>query len=107
WGGWIVVLTLTTLAGLAALVASVYFGRPDPAEVEGLTWDETLREGATPAPLWWFWLILALLVVSLVYLILYPGLGRFAGALHWSQHHELETSARHFEERFGGRRAEI
>ncbi|HEX6999468.1 MAG TPA: cytochrome-c oxidase, cbb3-type subunit III [Gammaproteobacteria bacterium] len=107
WGGWIAVLTLTTLAGLAALVASVYFGRPDPKEVEGLTWDETLQEGATPAPLWWFWLTLALLVVSLVYLIFYPGLGRFAGVLHWSQHHEIATSARHFEERFGERRAAV
>ena len=61
--------------GLLWLVISVYFGRDDSAEVASHVWDETLREGTTRAPLWWFWFILALLAMSVVYLILYPGLG--------------------------------
>lgn len=107
WGGWIVVLTLTTLGALVWLVVSVYFGKDDAAEIGELTWDETLREGTTPAPLWWFWLILALLVVSVIYLLLYPGLGTFAGVLHWSQHHEIEVSAAHYDERFAAARERI
>ena len=58
-------------------------------------WDETLREGTTAAPLWWFWFILALLAVSVVYLILYPGLGPYAGTLRWSQREGLEESLAH------------
>ena len=107
WGGWIVVLTVTSLVALAWLVVSVYFGKDDAAEVGELVWDETLREGTTPAPLWWFWFILALMSVSVLYLLLYPGLGTFAGVLHWSQHHEIETSAAHFDERFAATRARI
>ena len=26
-------------------------------------WDETLREGSKPAPVWWFWFILTLMIV--------------------------------------------
>jgi len=107
WGGWIVALTGTTLVGLAWLVVSVYFGNKNADDVADLTWDETLKEGDAPAPLWWFWLIFALLVVSVLYLLLYPGLGTFAGVLHWSQHHEIETSAAHYGERFGALREAI
>src|SRR5690606_21833032 len=83
WGGWIVVLTVTTLAALAWLVVSVYFGKGDAEDIGEHTWDETLREGTAAAPLWWFWLIFSLLIVSVVYLLLYPGLGTFAGVLNW------------------------
>ena len=91
WSGWIAVLTVVSLAGLAWLTWSIYFGSgPDH---ESPVWDENLREGLRPAPLWWFWLILALLVFSVIYLILYPGLGSYRGALAWSQHGRLEDSA--------------
>jgi cytochrome c oxidase cbb3-type subunit III len=107
WGGWIVVLTVTTMIALGWLVYSVYFSPDDSEEIAAHTWDDTLREGTTPAPMWWFWLILALMIGSVVYLILYPGLGTFAGVLHWSQGHEIETSAMRYAERFGAERARI
>jgi cytochrome c oxidase cbb3-type subunit III len=107
WGGWIVVVTVTTLIGLAWLVLNVYFGKDDAAEIAEQTWDETLREGTAAAPMWWFWFILALMAVSVVYLILYPGLGTFAGTLHWSQGHEITTSAEHYEQQFGAERRRI
>ncbi|MBN1239957.1 MAG: cytochrome-c oxidase, cbb3-type subunit III [Gammaproteobacteria bacterium] len=107
WGGWIVVLTVTTLIALGWLVANVYFGPDDAEEIAAHTWDETLKEGTTPAPMWWFWLIFSTMIVSVVYLILYPGLGKFAGVLHWSQGHEIESSAAHYDERFGAERERI
>jgi cytochrome c oxidase cbb3-type subunit 3 len=107
WGGWIVLVTVTTLIGLGWLVLSVYFDKDDGQEIAAQTWDETLREGTTAAPMWWFWFILALMAVSVVYLILYPGLGTFAGALHWSQGHEIATSAAHYEQQFAARREQL
>ena len=74
------------------LSASVYFGARDSAAVGHEVWDETLREGTTAAPLWWFWMILALLATSVVYLILYPGLGAYRGALRWSQGGQIAAS---------------
>jgi hypothetical protein len=54
WAGWVVVITVVSAAGLGWLVLSVYFGRTDTSDVAHDVWDETLREGTTPAPLWWF-----------------------------------------------------
>lgn len=108
WAGWIAVLTVASLMGLGWLIYGVYFTatRPDE-EGGGPVWDDTLREGSHPAPMWWFWLILALLVLSVVYLMLYPGLGSYAGALRWSQSGELETRLVEFETKFGAARRQI
>ena len=107
WAGWVAVLTIVSVAGLAWLILSVYFSDDDAAEVGHVVWDETLREGTTAAPLWWFWMILALLAASVVYLILYPGFGSYAGILRWSQGGQIAASLARHEERFGPMRAEI
>jgi cytochrome c oxidase cbb3-type subunit 3 len=105
WAGWIATLTIVSLAGLAWLVFSIYFS---PADVEhegdGPVWDETLREGSNPPPMWWFWLILSMMVVSVLYLMLYPGLGSYAGALKWSQSMRLQESQAAYKTEFGGTR---
>lgn len=96
WSGWVIVLVVCGLAWLCWLLWTLYFGRrwtgapPEPDPV----WDENLREGHTPPPLWWFWLLLALLVFSAAYLMLYPGLGAARGALAWSQAGQLAASTR-------------
>ncbi|MEE8306261.1 MAG: cytochrome-c oxidase, cbb3-type subunit III [Gammaproteobacteria bacterium] len=103
WAGWITVITLVSLAGLGWLIFSIYFTTESPEEHSGgPVWDETLREGSNPAPLWWFWMILALLVISVVYLMLYPGLGSFSGALRWSQGGRFDANVNAYEAEFGG-----
>lgn len=107
WAGWVVVITVVTLIGLVWLTFSIYFSRDASIDVADQVWDETLREGATPAPLWWFWLILALLAISVVYLLLYPGLGSYRGALRWSQGGQIAASVASYEQRFGAERGRI
>lgn len=105
WAGWIFVVTVVSVAGLAWLVYSVYFGTGADAEVvEGdePVWDGNLREGANPAPLWWFWTMFASLAFSVLYLILYPGLGSYAGALRWSQGGSYDVGLAAYEAEFGG-----
>ncbi len=102
WAGWIAVITLVSLAALGWLVFSIYFSPADDHEESGgPVWDENLREGSHPAPLWWFWLILASMVFSVVYLMLYPGLGSYKGALKWSQGGNLENSLATYDAEFG------
>lgn len=104
WAGWILVLTAVSLIGLCWLVYSVYFPagiRAKGGDEESPTWDGNLREGAHPAPMWWFWLMFASLVVSVAYLILYPGFGSYGGALQWSQGGQLAASEAAFERQFG------
>ena len=108
WSGWIVVVTLISFIGLVWLVVSVYTaGPPDPDEVEHTTWDENLQEGINPAPLWWFWMIFSMMVFSVFYLMMYPGMGSFKGAFQWSQGGRLEERVHDFEDQFAEMRAEI
>ena len=60
WGGWIATITVASFVALLWLVIDVYRSGPDGNEQQ--VWDETLREGAKPAPIWWFWFILALMI---------------------------------------------
>lgn len=104
WGGWIAIITVVSLMGLVWLVLNVYFLGSKPARAEKHVWDETLREGINPPPIWWFWLILALLVVTVSYLTLYPGLGSFRGVLKWSQGGQLKASTARYEQEYGAMR---
>jgi cytochrome c oxidase cbb3-type subunit 3 len=105
WAGWIAVVTIVSLLGLAWLVFSIYFSRDaHEEEAEGPVWDSNLREGSSPAPMWWFWLILGMMVFSVIYLMLYPGLGSYQGALKWSQGGRLNESLAQYEVEFGGMR---
>lgn len=107
WSGWVVVLTVVSAAGLLWLVLSVYFNRHAAAHGPNEVWDETLREGSAPAPLWWFWFIVALLAASVVYLMLYPGLGTHRGVLDWSQGGQIAASRARFAETFGADRERV
>ncbi len=86
WSGWIIVLTAVSMATLTWLILSVYFAPQASEDLDAEpVWDNDLREGSRAPPFWWFWMILATLVFSLVYLMLYPGLGSYKGLLNWSQ----------------------
>ena len=108
WAGWIAVLTVGSLIGLGWLVYSIYFAANGSGKAEdgheGPIWDGNLREGAQPPPMWWFWLLFASLAISVLYLMLYPGLGSHAGALQWSQGGRFSDSMAEFEAKFGGLR---
>lgn len=105
WGGWIVVLTVTSFFALVWLVIDLY--RPGGDGNEHEVWDETLREGAKPAPIWWFWFILGLMSLSVIYVILYPALGTYRGALRWSQESQIADRFANYDAKFGGERRHI
>lgn len=107
WGGWIAVITVVSLTALGWLVFSIYFSADSQEEGETHVWDETLREGSNPAPMWWFWLIFTTMVFSVVYLMLYPGLGSYKGALKWSLGGRLDESITSYNEQFGEERERI
>jgi len=102
WGGWIVAITVLSFVALLWLVIDVYRGGHDGNE--DLVWDETLREGAKRAPIWWFWFILALMTISVLYVMLYPGLGTFRGTLGWSMGGRIEERFVDFDGQFGTQR---
>ena len=102
WGGWIVTITVASFVALLWFVIDVYRSGPDGNEQQ--VWDETLREGTRPAPIWWFWFILALMIISVIYVMLYPGLGTYRGALGWSMGGRIEERFVDYEGQFGTQR---
>lgn len=107
WSGWIAVITAVSFAALGWLLYSVYSGASEEHTGDEPVWDGSLREGAQPAPLWWFWLILAAMVFSVLYLMLYPGLGSYAGAFRWSQGGQYEDHSVDFAGEFAGVRERL
>lgn len=104
WSGYIIGISVISFICLAWLVYNVYFTDSGDPELADRVWDEDLREGGTPAPMWWFWLIFATMVFSVFYLMLYPGLGSFKGMLDWSQAHEIEMAQQRYDASFGPER---
>lgn len=110
WSGWIVTLTLVSLGVMVWLVFSIYFSPGAHREEEDANppvWDEDLEEGTAPAPMWWFWLIFGSMIFSVIYLILYPGLGSFSGVLTWSQDARVHDAYSNYESRFTETREDI
>ena len=98
WDGLIIILTLGGILGCFALI--IWLGRKTPKSDEkvktmGHVWDGTLEEYNNPLPIWWLNMFYLTLIFGIFYLILYPGLGSFAGTLGWTEltEYQLEMDA--------------
>ncbi|MEZ5563247.1 MAG: cytochrome-c oxidase, cbb3-type subunit III [Gammaproteobacteria bacterium] len=105
WNVWVWVLTLGTLAGCLWLLQSLTTRRKkdqtDEKSTTGHVWDGDLVELNNPLPRWWLWLFWITGIYMLIYLVIYPGLGTFGGAIGWSQTSQYEAEMARAEQRFG------
>jgi cytochrome c oxidase cbb3-type subunit 3 len=101
WDGYIALLTLLSIVACAVFLKSQSVRKPGPVETTGHRWDEDLAEYNHPLPSWWSWLFYLTVVFSLIYLILYPGLGSWKGTLGWSQAGQLKEEQEAAEKQFG------
>ena len=98
WSWWVIVLTVGNILGCWWLIVWTMkkrAGESATGDVTHHTWDENLQEYNNPLPRWWLWLFYITLVFGVIYLVLYPGLGKFRGVLGWTaeQHYEKEMAA--------------
>ena len=84
WNIYIVVIVLVSILACAILLYIQGKSTFTPGKTMGHVWDETLEEYNNPMPKWWSWLFVITVVFALVYLALYPGLGKFPGVLGWT-----------------------
>lgn len=93
WNMYVIVIVLVSILACALLLYMQGKATFTPGKTCGHVWDETLEEYNNPMPKWWSWLFVITVVFSLVYLVLYPGLGSFKGVLGWSQYgaHKAEV----------------
>ena len=65
--------------------------QPEEKSTTGHVWDGDLVELNNPLPRWWLWLFWMTGIYMIVYLVIYPGLGTFAGISGWSQKSQYEA----------------
>ncbi len=106
-GFWSWFITLVVLGGIAALfwlnrwMATPPRKSEETKQTTGHVWDDDLREYNNPLPRWWLNLFYLTLVFGLAYLLLYPGLGTFAGLLSWSSSGQYEDELKEADKNFG------
>ena len=100
-GGWSMFVAVASVVSMIAclVLLGVAARRKVMAgdNTTGHVWDGDLTELNNPLPRWWMWLFIITVVFSLVYLVLYPGAGSYAGSLGWSstgQHQAEQQAAR-------------
>lgn len=100
WSLWVIIITVGTLLGCAALL---YWCVKDKMGVEegvdmGHEYDG-IRELNNPLPKWWTYLFVSTFVFAAIYLALFPGLGSFKGLLGWQSSDQTVTTVQQSRER--------
>ena len=101
WSWYVAAISLVSVlaCGLLLYVAGKAKVAPHSGKADdnttGHVWDENLREYNNPLPRWWLWLFILTIVFSLVYLVVFPGLGSFKGVMNWSakEEHQQDVAA--------------
>ena len=86
WSVFVIALLVVNIVGCAWLLFSNRSVQIDPREKGeslGHSFDG-IEELNNPLPAWWTWLFVVTIVFGVVYLVLYPGLGGYAGLLGWT-----------------------
>jgi cytochrome c oxidase cbb3-type subunit 3 len=100
WNWYIALITVLSILGCGILLWSqsthkVKIGADgQPEKTTGHVWDEDLTELNTPMPRWWMGLFYLTIVFAIGYLVLYPGLGTYAGKLGWQSSGEYRAEVR-------------
>ncbi len=103
WPIYISVLTLVSIIGTWVFLKSQTTRKFAPGEKPQLmahTWDGDLQDLNNPLPRWWLGLFYGTMVFAVGYLILWPGLGSFAGVLGWTSRGEYEAEVKAAEAKF-------
>ncbi len=105
WEWFIIIPTLGGILGCFLLVVWLRedSSKYDDKEVKtmGHVWDEDLAEYNNPLPRWWLYMFYIALISATTYLILYPGLGSYAGVLGWTKIKQYEQEIEDANNRYG------
>jgi cytochrome c oxidase cbb3-type subunit III len=106
WSIYVAVITLLGIVGCGVLLWSqskikVPLDSKNQTGTTGHVWDENLTELNTPMPRWWMALFYITIVFGLIYLLLYPGLGTFAGKLGWKSSSEYQEELKKADADYG------
>lgn len=94
WNVYVIVIVLASIFACVVLLFVQGKATFTPGKTMGHVWDENIEEYNNPMPKWWSWMFILTVVFALVYLALYPGLGKFPGMLRWTAvgEHQAEVA---------------
>lgn len=104
WSWFIIVPTVGGIVAIFWLILWMSGTTTKPGEevkTMGHVWDGDLAEFNNPLPKWWLNMFYITLVFGIIYLILYPGLGSFAGILGWTQVEQYNEEIELADNRYG------
>jgi cytochrome c oxidase cbb3-type subunit 3 len=102
WDLYIGIITIISILACAVLLWQQSAQKTSAgSETSGHVWDEDLREYNHPLPSWWMWMFYLTIVWGIAYLVLYPGLGSYAGTLGWTQVGQLQEENEHALQTYG------
>ena len=87
WNWYVILIVLISIVACAVFLWVQSRARPGTAQTTDTTghvWDETLEEYNNPLPRWWMWLFYGTVIFALIYVALYPALGRYPGIFGWT-----------------------
>lgn len=104
WNWYIIILVVANIGACVWLLRWTSKPRPgekNAGETTGHVWDEDLREYNNPLPRWWLNLFYITVVFGVIYLALYPGLGRYKGLLGWTQVGQYKAEVAAADKKYG------
>ncbi len=103
WSAFVIVLVVLNVVGCAWLLYVNRKVKVKPGQTaESLGHDfDGIEELNNPLPAWWVWLFLVSIALAIIYLVLYPGLGSFAGALGWTSGGQWDGQIADAKSRYG------
>ena len=100
WSYWIIILTTVTIVGITwILFANRKREQQSTEKTTGHVYDG-IEEFDNPLPAWWFYMFVITIVWGVGYLIVYPGMGNFAGAIGWTQVGQYDKEVAKAEEKY-------
>lgn len=103
WSNWIIAIVLLNIGGCAWLL--MWTRRMDLSDMpeDGTTGHEYdgIREYNNPLPRWWLILFWITIVFGLLYLTLYPGMGKYPGILGWTSQGEVARDEKAYQQQYG------
>lgn len=102
WSLFVGGVTLVSIVACALLLLSMSKRRvsTDPEKTPHV-WDEDLAEYNNPLPRWWIYLFWITIVFGVAYVVVYPGLGAWAGTLGWTSAGQYQEEMRVAEKVYG------
>ena len=88
WAWYVAIGTVASMLACFWLIFWTKRQRATPEEIaesEAQVWDEDIRELNNPLPMWWLVLFVVTLIWGAGYLLMYPSLVVYQGALGWTQ----------------------